>query len=86
VKLVDLQVKPGSPLWNDLGLQTVSEGPLQAKQFHLRFIEKEREREGQGGSRKRRGKGERERESGGGGQGGLSLYMDDVVITGKGGR
>ena len=40
----------------------------------------EREREGQGGSRPRRGE-ERERD-----QGGLSLYMGDDVITGKGER
>ena len=70
MKLVDLQVKPGSPLWNDLGLQTVSEGPLQAKQFHLRFIEKERERERGKVAAEREGGKERERERAGGGAGG----------------
>lgn len=59
-------------------LCTASVGPHQAKQFHVRFIGRERER-GKVAAEREGGKRERD-------QGGLSLYMGDDVITGKGER
>jgi hypothetical protein len=56
-----------------------SEGPHQAKQFHVRFIG----REGGKVAMEREGGKKRKREIGGGG---ISLYMGDEVITGKCGR
>ena len=54
------------------------ERPHQAKQFHVRFIERGK---GQGGNGKRRGVTERERE-----RSSSYIYMDGNMVTGKLGR
>ena len=65
---------PGSNLCYVLDRHTASEGPHQAKQFHMRFIGRERQ-----GPVEREGGRELERYGG-------HLYMNDDIITRKGGR
>ena len=66
---------PGSNLCYVLDRHTASEGPHQAKQFHVKFIERKR-----GKVVEREGEGEKERSRG------FYLYMDGDIVIAKGGR